>query len=213
MRQSLKLCNSTNRASNFHYRGVNNRLYSEAGYIGGADGQNKYSFTTRDFSGGNINSEKAYYTVYITGTDFSGTVNILCDGTQVDTFLFSSEIAEFNRALSLSTARVANRASVQFVDCTGRISSVSVKFDELAELQKKRYNSVTLTYTGTPAIIVKVDAVEKISSTTLTDPGSGNTGTATLYFDPMTEGYLPHVIATETESSRVSGYVFDEEVI
>ena len=213
MRQSLKLCNSTYRASNFHYRGVNNRLYSEAGYIGGADGQNKYSFTTRDFSGGNINSEKAYYTVYITGTDFSGTVNILCDGTQVDTFLFSSEIAEFNRALSLSTARVANRASVQFVDCTGRISSVSVKFDELAELQKKRYNSVTLTYTGTPAIIVKVDAVEKISSTTLTDPGSGNTGTATLYFDPMTEGYLPHVIATETETSRVSGYVFDEEVI
>ena len=47
----------------------------------------------------------------------------------------------------------------------------------------------------------------------MTDPGSGNTGTATLYFDPMTEGYLPHVIATETESSRVSGYVFDEEVI
>ena len=58
-----------------------------------------------------------------------------------------------------------------------------------------------------------MDSVEKISSTTMTDPGSGNTGTATLYFDPMTEGYLPHVIATETESSRVSGYVFDEEVI
>ena len=213
MRQSLKLCKSTSRASNFHYRGVNNRLYSEAGYIGGSTTDNKYSFTTRDFSGGNINAEKAYYTVYITGTDFSGTVNILCDGSQVDTFSFSAAIAEFNRALSLSIARVANRASVEFVDCTGRVASVSIKFDELTELQKKRFNSVTLTYTGTPVIIVKVDSVEKISSTTMTDPGSGNTGTATLYFDPMTEGYLPHVIATETESSRVSGYVFDEEVI
>ena len=213
MRQSLKLCKSTSRASNFHYRGVNNRLYSEAGYIGGSTTDNKYSFTTRDFSGGNINAEKAYYTVYITGTDFSGTVNILCDGTQVDTFTYSAPIAEFNRALSLSIARVANRASIEFVDCTGKVASVSIKFDELTELQKKRFNSVTLTYTGTPVIIVKVDSVEKISSTTMTDPGSGNTGTATLYFDPMTEGYLPHVIATETESSRVSGYVFDEEVI
>ena len=29
----------------------------------------------------------------------------------------------------------------------------------------------------------------------------------------MTEGYIPHVIATETETSRVSGYTFDAEVI
>ena len=213
MRQSLKLCNSTSRASNFHYRGVNNRLFSEAGYVGGASSENEYSVTTRDFSGGNITAEKAYYTVYVTGTDFSGTINVICDGVQVDTFSFSTPIAEFNRALSLSTARVANRASIQFVDCTGKISSVSIKFDELTELQKKRFNSVELTYTGTPAIIVKVDSVEKITSTTLTDPGSGNTGTATLYFASMTEGYIPHVIATETETSRVSGYTFDAEVI
>ena len=213
MRQSLKLCNSTSRASNFHYRGVNNRLFSEAGYVGGSTTDNKYSFTTRDFSGGNINAEKAYYTVYVTGSDFSGTVNILCDAIQVDTFTFSAPIAEFNRALSLSIARVANKASVEFKDCTGKISSVSIKFDTLAELQKKRFNSVTLTYTGVPDIIVKVDGVEKISSVTLSNPGTGNTGTATLFFPAMTEGYLPHVIADETETSRVSGYVFDEEVI
>ena len=213
MRQSLKLCNSTSRASNFHYRGVNNRLYSEGGYVGGSTTDNKYSFTTRDFSGGNITAEKAYYTVYVTGTDFSGTVNIICDAVEVDTFTFSAPIAEFNRALSLSIARVSNKASVEFEDCTGKISSVSIKFDTLAELQKKRFNSVTLTYTGTPDVIVKVDSVEKISSTILTNPGSGNTGNATLFFPAMTEGYLPHVIADETETSRVSGYVFDEEVI
>ena len=132
---------------------------------------------------------------------------------QVDTFTFSAPIAEFNRALSLSIARVANKASIEFEDCTGKISSVSIKFDELAELQKKRFNSVTLTYTGVPDIIVKVDGVEKISSVTLSNPGTGNTGTATLFFPAMTEGYLPHVIADETETSRVSGYVFDEEVI
>ena len=90
---------------------------------------------------------------------------------------------------------------------------MSIKFDTLAEQQKKRFNSVTLTYTGTPDIIVKVDGGEKISSVTLSNPGTGNTGTATLFFPAMTEGYLPHVIADETETSRVSGYVFDEEVI
>ena len=213
MRQGLKLCKSTSRASNFHYRGVNNRLYSEGGYIGGATTVNKYSFETRDFSGGNITAEKAYYTVYITGSDFSGTINIKCDGTQIDTFTFSTVIPEFNRALSLSSARIANRTSVEFEDCTGKISSVAVKFDELGESQKKRFNSVTLTYTGTPEVIVKVDSVTKISATTLSNPGSDNTGTSTLYFPAMTEGYLPHVVTEETESSRISGYVFDAEVI
>ena len=213
MRQGLKICNSTNRASNFHYRGVNNRLYSEGGYIGGATIDNKYSFETRDFSGGNITAEKAYYTVYITGTDFSGTINIKCDGVEADTFTFSTPTTEFNRALSLSTARVANRASVEFEDCTGKISSVSIKYDELTELQKKRFNSITLTYTGTPEIIVKVDSIEKISAVTLASPGANNTGTSVLYFAPMTEGYLPHVIAEETETSRISGYVFDAVVI
>ena len=80
-------------------------------------------------------------------------------------------------------------------------------------IKKKRFNSVTFTYTGTPTVTVKVDSVERISSTVLTDPGTGNTGTATLYFTAMTEGHIPHVNAVETETSRVSSSVFDAEVI
>ena len=213
MRQSPKLCRSTNRASNFHYRSENNRLYSEAGYIGGADTDNKYSFETKDFTGGNITSEKAYYTVYITGSDFSGVVNIKCDGAIAGTYTFSSPITEFNRALYLSSATVANRASVEFVDCSGKITTVSIKYDVLAEQQKKRFNFVTFTYTGTPTVTVKVDSVEKIAGTDLTDPGTGNTGTSILYFPAMTEGHIPHIIADETETSRISGSVFDAEVI
>lgn len=213
MKQSPKICKTTSRATNFHYRGVNNRLYTEAGYIGGASDENEFSFETRDFTGGNITAEKAYYTVYVTGSDFAGTVNIKCDGVLVDTFTFSSPAAEFNRALSLSSATVANRASIEFVDCSGKITSVAIKFDLLEEMQKKRFNFVTLTYTGTPVVTVKVDSVEKISSTTLVSPGSGNTGTAILYFPAMTEGHIPHIIADETETSRVSGSVFDAEVI
>jgi len=213
MRQSPKLCRSTNRASNFHYRAMNNRLYSEAGYIGGATTDNLYSFETKDFTGGNITAEKAYYTVYVTGSDFSGTINIKCDGILANTFTFSTPIAEFNRALYLTTATVANRASVEFVNCSGKITTVSVKYDVLAEQQKKRFNSVTFTYTGTPSVTVKVDSVEKIASTDLSDPGGGNTGTSILYFPAMTEGHIPHIIADETETSRISGSVFDTETI
>jgi hypothetical protein len=213
MRDTPRICNSTSRASNLHYRGVNNRLYSEAGYIGGASSDNNFSFETRDFTGGNITAEKAYYTVYVTGSDFSGTVNIKCDGTLVDTYNYPTAIAEFNRALSISTAKVANRASIEFSNCTGKIASVSVKYDNLAEQQKKRFNFVTLTYTGTPTVIIKVDSVTKITSTTLTDPGTGNTGTSILYFPAMTEGHIPHIATDETETSRISGSVFDAEVI
>ena len=212
LKQSPKLCKTTGRASNFHYRAVNNKLYTEAGYIGGGT-ENKYSFETRDFTGGNITAEKAYYTVYVTGTDFSGTVNIKCDGNLSDTFTFSTPSSEFNRALSLSSATVANRASIEFIDCSGKITSVAIKYDNLAEQQKKRFNFVTLTYTGTPTITVKVDSVQKIASTVLINPGAGNTGTSILYFPAMTEGHIPHIIADETETSRVSGSVFDAEVI
>ena len=213
MRQSPKLCRSTNRASNFHYRSVNNRLYSEAGYIGGAATDNKYSFETKDFTGGNITAEKAYYTVYVTGSDFSGTVNIKCDGNLASTFTFSTPVAEFNRALYLTTATVANRASVEFVNCSGKITTVAIKYDVLADQQKKRFNTVTFTYTGTPTVTVKVDSVEKIASTVLIDPGLGNTGTSILYFPAMTEGHIPHIVGEETETSRISGSVFDTETI
>ena len=212
LKQSPKLCKSTGRASNFHYRAVNNKLYTETGYIGGG-AENKFSFETKDFTGGNITAEKAYYTVYVTGSDFSGTINIKCDGSLADTFTYGTPTAEFNRALSLSSATVANRASIEFVDCSGKITSVAIKYDNLAEQQKKRFNFVTFTYTGTPIVTVKVDSVQKIASTTLTNPGTGNTGTSILYFPAMTEGHIPHIIADETETSRISGSVFDAEVI
>jgi len=212
MKQSPKISKSSGRASNFHYRGNNNKLFTEAGYVGGGV-ENKYSFETKDFTGGNITAEKAYYTVYVTGSDFSGTVNVKCDGSLTDTFNFSSVITEFNRALYLSSATVANRASVEFVNCSGKITTVSIKYDILAEQQKKRFNFVTFTYTGTPTVTVKVDSVQKIASTVLSDPGTGNTGTSILYFPAMTEGHIPHIIADETETSRISGSVFDAEVI
>ena len=212
LKQSPKISKTTGRASNFHYRGNSNKLYTEAGYVGGGT-ENKFSFQTRDFTGGNITAEKAYYTVYVTGTDFSGTINIKCDGVLSDTFNFGSAIPEFNRALYLSTAKVANRASIEFVDCSGKITSISIKYDVLGEQQKKRFNSTTITYTGTPTVTVKVDSVQKIASTVLTDPGTGNTGTSILYFPAMTEGHIPHIIADETETSRISGSVFDAEVI
>jgi len=195
------------------YRASVNKLFTESGFIGGAALSNNYSFETRDFTGGDITSEKVYQTVYITGSDFSGDIDIKCDGNLTDTFSFPTPQAEFNRALSLASATVANRASIEFRNCTGKIQSISVKYEMLSEQSKRRFNAINLTYTGTPSIIAKIDAVEKIALTTLTDPGTGNTGTATLYFPSMTEGHLPHLVTNETETSRISGMVFDAEAI
>tara|TARA_R100000808_G_scaffold8003_1_gene22895 strand:- start:15435 stop:18284 length:2850 start_codon:yes stop_codon:yes gene_type:complete len=210
---TTKICKSTINASNMLYRASVNKLFTESGFIGGAALSNNYSFETRDFTGGDITSEKVYQTIYITGSDFSGNIDIKCDGNLTDTFSFPTPQAEFNRALSLASATVANRASIEFRNCTGKIQSISVKYEMLSEQSKRRFNAVNLTYTGTPSIIAKIDAVEKIALTTLTDPGTGNTGTATLYFPSMTEGHLPHLVTNETETSRISGMVFDAEAI
>jgi hypothetical protein len=210
---TTKISKSTMNATNMHYRASVNKLFTESGYVGGADVSNKYTFETRDFTGGDITSEKVYQTIYATGSDFSGTINIKCDGVLTDTFNYPAPQAEFNRALPLATATVANRASIEFVDCTGKIQSISIKYDMLSEQSKRRFNAVNITYTGTPSVIAKIDSVEKISLTTLTDPGSGNTGTSTLYFPAMTEGHLPHLVTNETETSRISGIVYDAEAI
>ena len=210
---TTKISKSTMNATNMHYRASVNKLFTESGYVGGADTSNKYTFETRDFTGGDITSEKVYQTIYATGSDFSGTINIKCDGVLTDTFNYPAPQAEFNRALPLATATVANRASIEFIDCTGKIQSISIKYDMLSEQSKRRFNAVNITYTGTPSVIAKIDSVEKISLTTLTDPGSGNTGTSTLYFPAMTEGHLPHLVTNETETSRISGIVYDAEAI
>ena len=84
-----------------HFRALANRLYTEAGYRGGASIPNKFTFETRDFTGGDITAEKAYTTVYVTGSDFSGTINIKYDGTLMDTYNYPTPTAEFNRALSI----------------------------------------------------------------------------------------------------------------
>ena len=84
--------------------------------------------------------------------------------------------------------------------------------DMAAGFSLSRYNSITITYTGTPVVSVLVDGTTKISTTTLSSP-SGVQDVATLYFPAMTEGVIPHVTATETEANRIIRYSYDAEEI
>ena len=78
---------------------------------------------------------------------------------------------------------------------------------------RQRFDSVIFTYIGSLSVQVKVDNTSKISSTLLTNAGVDKTGTATLYFPAMTEGYIPHVITNETESNRIISTAFQSEAI
>ena len=42
--------------------------------------------------------------------------------------------------------KLDSRASIEFVNCSGQITSVAIKYDVLAEQQKKRFNFVTLLF-------------------------------------------------------------------
>ena len=207
-----RLSRSTLRASSMHYRGLSDKLYTEAGYIGGGN-INNLSFQTRDFDGGDISAEKFFSRVFVTGSNFSGKIKIHVDGEIIDTFNIQTEIPELNRSLYLTAARLANRLSVEFENCTGRISEIGVEFALAESYRNSRFDSVNIIYTGTPSIALKVDNVTKISTVIMNDPGTDKTGVSTLFFPSMTEGVIPHLIAQETEASRVVSFEYSAENI
>ena len=62
------------------------------------------------------------------------------------------------------------------------------------------FASVKIKYIGTPTVSVSLDGSANISATTLSAP-TGAVGEATLYFDAMSTGLVPHLIETNNEAS------------
>ena len=149
----------------------------------------------------------------MTGSEFKGSIEIYADGVLSETFVVDNTVNELNRNFYPSASIIANRFSVRFVDCIGKIQNVSVDLEMTQNLARQRFDAVTFIYIGSPSVQVKVDNISKISSTLLTDSGNDKTETATLYFPAMTEGYIPHVIANETETNRIISKVFQSEAI
>lgn len=206
---SFRLSKTSLTATNLHYRGLTNRLYTSSGIIGlGSD--LTAELQSKDFTGGDLNQEKFYQSIIISGTDFSGTVTPVVDGVDQTAFTISTT-ADLDRRLYLSDATRGNIMSVK-VSGTGTIQEIGVESIMASALQLSRFDSITFTYTGTPSVSVKVDGTTSIASTTLSTP-TGGEGQATLYFPAMTEGVVPHVFATETEANRITDYKITSEAI
>ena len=144
--------------------------------------------------------EKIYYSLTLSGENFTGTINFLVDGTQTDTFSVGSSVVDLDRTFYLSAPRAGNGAQVQLSNCTGTINKISINYDGSNTLTEALYSSVIMKYVGTPTVAVTLDGVANISATTLSAP-TGAVGEGTLYFSAMSTGIVPHLRETNDEAS------------
>jgi len=187
-------------ASTLYFKGSDNILYADTGKIGDPTGsRTNFSVTTRKFSAGDINEEKVYYSVKLTGDAFSGTIKVLVDGSQTDSFSVSN-VTDLDRTFYLGSPRQGNGIQVQLSNCSGQINRIVINFESYAGLTDVLFESVTIKYIGTPTVAVDVDGVNKISASSLSEP-TGAVGEAKLYFPAMTNGIVPHVRETNNEAS------------
>jgi len=209
MKGAAILSRTTQNASNLFFRGSDNTLYANTGTISDPSGtRQNFTVTTRKFSGGDINKEKFFYNVSLTAQGFTGTINVLVDGTQTDTFSVGTEVADLDRTFYLSEARQGNGIQIQLSNCTGQVNRISVDYDDSSSLTESLFSSVKLKYIGTPTIAVTLDGVANIAATTLS-AATGVAGEATLYFLTMSTGVVPHLKETNGESAgRVLEYEY-----
>ena len=208
LKRGAMLSRTTMTANNLYFRGSENLLYADTGIVGDPTGTRlNFTVTTRKFDAGDINEEKVYYSVKLTGESFSGTVNVLVDGTQTDTFSVSS-VTDLDRTFYLASPRQGNGIQVQLSNCSGQINRIVVNFDSYNILSDALYESVTIKYIQPFTVALDIDVVNKITATTLSQP-TGAVGEAKLYFPAMANGIVPHVRETNNESSgRVLSYQY-----
>ena len=195
------LSRTTMTASNLFFRGSDNTLYGDTGRIGYPTGSRQaFTVTTRKFVGSDINMEKVFYSLTLTGESFAGTINFLVDGTQTDTFSVGSAVTDLDRTFYLAAPRSGNGAQVQLSSCTGIINKISVNYDGSNSLTESLFTSVKMKYIGTPTVLVTLDGSANIPATTLSAP-TGTVGEGTLYFLAMSTGIVPHLRETNNEAS------------
>ena len=210
--QPLKVIKSSFNASKLYYRGADNILYADTGRPGYVTGsRSNFNVKTRKFSGGDINLEKIFKSVRLTGESFHGTITVFVDDAQTDTFTVSSSVSDFDRTFYLDQPRQGNGLQVRLSSAYGNVHRINIDFDAAANATRKIYEAVQIQYTGTPSVTVSLDGTDLIgepSSTVLSAP-SGAVGEAMLYFPEMTTGLVPHIKETTDEASgRILSYQF-----
>ena len=214
LKSGVKLSRTTMNASNLFFRATDNTLYAETGKIGDPTGsKNNFTATTRKFSGGDINLEKIFFSVRLTAQSFTGTINVLVDGTQTDTFSVSVAVSDLDRTFYLGAPRQGNGIQVQLSNCTGDVNKILINYETQPDVTESIFDSVKVRYIGTPTVKVTLDNTEKISATTLSSP-TGAMGEATLYFSSMSRGLVPHLIETQNETDgRVVDFAYSSTVV
>ena len=207
-------------AQKLFFRGSDNTLYSNEGIIGKptyttgvALNRSAFTLKTRKFDAGDINSEKIYYSVKVTGENFKGDIALFVDEVQTDIFSITTAVADLDRTFYLSSPRQGNGAQIRVVNGEGVLHRLTINFDMGASLTSSLFQSVDIKYTGTPTVKVNLDGTTKLSQTTLAQPTSV-IGEATLYFDPLSTGLIPHLIEINNEASgRVLSYQYSASPI
>ena len=214
LKSGVKLSRTDLNAGNLFFRASDNTLYSDVGRVGIPTGtKSNYTITTRKFVGGDINLEKIFLSVRLTAQDFSGTINVLVDGTQTDTFSVSGTVTDLDRTFYLAQPRQGNGIQVQLSNCTGETNKIIVNYEISPAITESLFDSVKIKYVGTPTVKVSLDNTEKISATALNQP-SGALGEATLYFPSMSRGLVPHLVETQNETSgRVITFQYNSAAV
>jgi len=210
LKSGVKLSRTDINAGNLFFRASDNTLYSDVGRVGVPTGsKSNYTITTRKFVGGDINLEKVFLSVRLTAQNFSGTINVLVDGTQTDTFSVSASVTDLDRTFYLAQPRQGNGVQVQLSNCTGETNKIIFNYEISPSITESLFDLVKIKYVGTPTVKVSLDNTEKISATTLTQP-SGAIGEATLYFPSMSRGLVPHLVETQNETSgRIINFQYE----
>lgn len=211
MRQGVRISRTKLTAASLHYRGQTNKLYSEDGYLGGGTAQ-QFEVISRDFDGGDLQSLKVFRGVRITGESLSGTMELLIDGVVYDTFtLPGTQLVE--RMFRCTDARIGRRAAVRIRNGIGRVTSIGVEMDPLAEQVLQRWNYIEVMYSGNITLDYKIDGVSVISGFALTADPNNSVQTAQIFFPSMTEGEVGHVFCEETETNKILRLRVDSEAL
>lgn len=212
LRQGVRITRTKLTAASLHYRGQTNKLYSEAGYLGGGTSKS-FTVLTQDFDGGDLQSLKVFRGIRIVGEEsLSGKLELLIDDVVTDTFtLPATELLE--RMFRCADARVGRRATVRVTQGVGRLNSVGVEMDLLAEQTLQRWNYIEVMYSGSITLDYKIDGVTVISSHALTADPNNSVQTAQIFFPPMTEGEVGHLFCEETEDNKILRVRVDSEAL
>lgn len=212
MRQGIRISRTKIAAASLHYRGQTNKLYSEEGYLGGGSLQ-PFQVISKDFDGGDLQSLKVFRGVRITGEkNLSGRVELLIDDVVTDTFTLPGNTFT-ERIFRCQNARIGRRAKIRITQGLGRLTSIGVEFDALADQTLQRWNYLELMYGGSVTIDYKIDDVTVISGHTLQADQNNSVQTAQVFFPPMTEGEVGHLFCEETEDNKILRVRVDSEAL